>query len=675
MEFYGKIIAVTKYDLTRSDDGDPVMTVSTYDWNIRKKNFNVLRPGKGLGSYALIEFDTLPLRFKSKFIEKYGDPKEIMEQKQTYLPLDHNAQIFFHDYILPNGEHLPEDKQVEYTVNARVLNAMLDAYNTQRTMRRACNNNTPVIWSNIFAMCEELRDTEHHTLPKSEARLRDKLREYKAAGYECLVSKKFCNSNTLKITEAAGRQIIALRRCRVPVYTTKEILEEFNAIADKKGWKKLNSVAALTQYLERPEIKPQWYDAVYGELAAKQLFSRRNKTQMPSMRDSLWYGDGTKMNLFYRAFENGKTVVKSLYVYEVADAFSDTLLGCAIGTHETFDLQYNAFRMAIETSGHKPYEIVYDNQGGQNTKIAKAFFEKICRVSRPTAPYNGPSKTIENTFNRFQKYVMSHDWRFTGSNISSKSGWKINREFIEANKESLYTREEVIQAYHAYRAEWNSRPHHVTGIVRDQMYASSVNPETEAVSAIDMVDLFWIQTQAPSVFTADGITIQYRNQKYSYEVLTADGKPDYEWRRENTGREFYLKFDPNSMNEALLYEMTPMGLRYERTAYPYITVHRNIQEQREGEAAFLRMNDESIKTERVRRQIENSQLEMEHGVSPEQLGLRTPRLKGISEKEFERLADNIAVIIPEESEPIAIGEYTKATSNADYDPLSILNRL
>ena len=190
-----------------------------------------------------------------------------------------------------------------------------------------------------------------------------------------------------------------------------------------------------------------------------------------------------------------------------------------------------------------------------------------------------------------------------------------------------------------------------------------------------MVDLFWIQTQAPSVFTADGITIQYRNQKYSYEVLTADGKPDYEWRRENTGREFYLKFDPNSMNEALLYEMTPMGLRYERTAYPYITVHRNIQEQREGEAAFLRMNDESIKTERVRRQIENSQLEIEHGVAPEQLGLRSPRLKGISEKEFERLADNIAVIIPEESEPIAIGEYTKATSNADYDPLSILNRL
>ena len=78
------------------------------------------------------------------------------------------------------------------------------------------------------------------------------------------------------------------------------------------------------QYLERPEIKPLWYDAVYGELAAKQLYARRNKTEMPTMRDSLWYGDGTKLNLFCKAVENGKTVVRSASVYEVIDAYSET---------------------------------------------------------------------------------------------------------------------------------------------------------------------------------------------------------------------------------------------------------------------------------------------------------------------------------------------------------------
>ncbi len=65
-------------------------------------------------------------------------------------------------------------------------------------MRRACNNNTPVIWSNIFATAEELRQAYGHTLPKSEARLRDKLRQYTKEGYACLVSGKFCNANTLK---------------------------------------------------------------------------------------------------------------------------------------------------------------------------------------------------------------------------------------------------------------------------------------------------------------------------------------------------------------------------------------------------------------------------------------------------------------------------------------------
>ena len=675
MEYYGNIIAVSIEDLTRSDDGSPVMTRSTYDWNIRKKNFNVLRQGKGLGSYALIEYSSLPSRFRQRFEEKYGDPKTIMEKETVTLPLDQNAQLFFYEYVLPNGDHIPDIKQQEYTLNARVLNAVLEAYNTQCAMRRACNNNTPIIWSNIMSMIEELRVNYDHTLPKNEARLRDKIREYKKEGYVCLVSKKFGNSNTLKITEAAGRYIIALRRSRYPVYTTKEIFNEYNLAATKKGWKPLSSITSLTQYLERPEIKPQWYDAVYGELAAKQLFSRRNKTTMPSMRDSLWYGDGTKLNLFYKAFEKGKTVMKTLYVYEVADAFCDKLLGYSVGTTENFDLQYNAFRMAIETSGCRPYEIVFDNQGGQNSKISQNFFSKICRVARPTAPYNAQSKTIENIFGRFQQYVMSHDWRFTGANISSKKGWKINREFIEANKESLYTYDELLVAYKAARDEWNAMPHHATGIARNEMYAASVNPEAMPVSRIDMMDMFWIQTDSPNIFTADGISFQFRKQRYTFEVLTDDGKPDYQWRRENTGRQFYLRFDPNDMTQVLLYESTPAGYKFVRSAYPYLTVHRNIQEQTEGEAAFLRMNDVNVKRERVRRQIENSQLEMEHGVAPEQFGLNTPPLKGISVSEYESLADTITVVLPENPEPLPVGEYTKAISNQDYDPLNILNRL
>lgn len=664
------------HELTQSDDGEAVMSRSAYDHLVTRGRVNVLRPGKGLGSYALIEYHSLPERFRLRFEAKYGNPEKIMKQEDMPLAADSEAQKYYHEYLLPNGEHLPEDKQTEYTLNARVLNALREMRGTQKAMRRACNNNTPVIWSNIFATAEELRQAYGHTLPKSEARLRDKLRQYTKEGYACLVSGKFCNANTLKITKAAGRQIVALRRCRVPVYTTKQLFEEFNRIAERRGWKRLASQSSLVQYLERPEIKPLWYDAVYGELAAKQLYARRNKTEMPTMRDSLWYGDGTKLNLFYKAVENGKTVVRSASVYEVIDAYSETLLGYAVSDTENFDAQFRAFRMAIETAGHKPYEIVTDNQGGQRSKIAQKFFANICRINRPTAPYNAPSKSIESVFGRFQKQVLHEDWRFTGGNITSKEAWKINREFLEANKEKLFTYEEMLEAYSVARSKWNAMKHYQTGIAHEEMYRTSVNPATERVTELDMIDLFWLTTERPSIFTADGITIQYQNRKYTYEVLTSDGTPDYAWRSENTGREFFVRFDPKSMDRALLYEQTPMGLRYETVAYPYLTVRRNIQEQQEGDMELIRYNDEANKRERVRRQIEAHTLELEHGVAPEQHGLRTPAIKGISEKEYERLADTVVVVPSEQySEPVTVGEYTKAVSNLDCDPTAIFNRM
>ena len=54
----------------------------------------------------------------------------------------------------------------------------------------------------------------------------------------------------------------------------------------------------------------------------------------------------------------------------------------------------------------------------------------------------------------------------------------------------------------------------------------------------------------------------------------------------------------------------------------------------------------------------------------------TPAIKGISEKVYERLADTV-VVVPsgQYSEPVTVGEYTKAVSNLDCDPTAIFNRM
>lgn len=303
MEFLGKAIAVTVAELTRSDDGAAVMSYANYKWHAHQKSLVVLRPGKGLAHPALIDWNSLPMRFKEAWIEKYGDPNEARKAEQEELRMDTEAMAFFASYQLADGTYLKSAHQSEYALNATVLNRLVEMVGDQKDVRSRCNMSSRINWEGIYNECEALRLNYGHTLPKNVARLRDKIRQYKAEGYQCLVSGKLCNSSATKITPDAGRQIIALKRNRYPRRTNAQIFEEFNRIASEKGWKPLKSLTSLVQFLSRPEVEVRWKDVEIGEYALNMRTRRQNKTIMPQLRDSIWYGDGTKANLYYKAYD------------------------------------------------------------------------------------------------------------------------------------------------------------------------------------------------------------------------------------------------------------------------------------------------------------------------------------------------------------------------------------
>lgn len=667
MEYYKNKICVTVEDLTRDNDGEAVMTLPNYRYYSSSGYLRKLRQGGGLGCYALIEYDSLPPKYKLRFEEIYGKPEEILKEKPITedLIIDANARDFYREYILPDGSRIPVDKIDEYTTNASVLNELIKLINDRRSTRRAHGSNAANFWESILATSENFREDPGHTLPAGKSQLQAKINAYKKDGYSVLISGKLGNLNSVKITEEAGDQIVALKRSRVPVYNNAQIFAEFNRIAREKGWKTLRSEKSLVQFLHKPEIEPRWWDAVYGELSAKQRYSRKNKTKMPTMRDSLWYSDGTKINLFYKAYDGGKLVVRTTQVYEIMDAYSDVLLGYHISDSENFDSQYHAFRMAIETYRHRPYEIVNDNQGGHKKLTASGFLDRItCKISRRTAPYNPPSKTIESAFGRFQAQILHKDWRFTGQNITAKSDKsRANLEFAEANKEFLYTLPELKEAYARARQEWNMGLHHVTNRPRLQMYLSSQNAEAKEVNDLDLMELFWLQTAKPVLFTPNGITITVNKKKYTYEVFDAEGTPDLKFRRDHTYRKFVVMYDPLDLTHVRLFSSDQSGLRYVTDAYPYASIARNIQEQKAGDMAFLQTMDRLNKEERIRRQMEAAELETAHGVAPEQHGLNRPQIKGVSQKTVEKVMDALASIKKPKEEPVDIGVAHKIYSN------------
>lgn len=682
MELYKGHTCVTLDELTSKDISPAIMSMPNYKQLSKRNRIYIIRQGKGMGCYALIDFHSLPERFKVAFVAKYGNPDEVIkaQQKGSAVLEDTAARDYYYKYRLADGSSLDEDRIDYYTMTASILNEVIKRANETKASQKAQGGNGGITQKEvIISLVEDFRLYPGHNLPTSWARLSAKIRYYKARGYEALIEGYLGNQNTVKITEEMGKYIVALKRSKVPQYNNEQIFTEINRIALEKGWKPIKSQNTITAYLNRPDIKPLWYDAKVGTKAAKYKYGRKHKTILPITRDELWYGDGTKLNLYYKVWDEKAHKLKlcTTSVYEVIDAASEMMLGYCISDSENFDAQYLAYRNAIETAKCRPFEIVYDNQGGQKSKRAQEFFDKIARIDRATAPYNANSKSIESVFGRFQKQVLARDWRFTGMNITAKGEFsRVDDEFIETNKHELYTLEELKVAYAIAREQWNSKVHYNSESkqTRKEMYLSSINPETQPITQADIINIFWEQNEREVTFTTSGLTFSIDKKEYTYDVYGADGLPDLQFRDKHTYRKFTVKYDPMDMTKVRLYTTDSKGaLKFVAEAAPYREVHRALQSQVDGDMEFIRAMDEAQKQHMAERYVAIAQLEMEHGVAPEQHGLIRPRITGIPAKSLERFMDKVMVHGVEQ--PFGVGPINKALSNVTQDQVSRYDKL
>ncbi len=631
MEYYQGRLCISGFELIVSEQNpDGFIRLSDYqNWSKRKKIHIVRRSCRN--TPALIAFDSLPRTIQEEIKERIGLPEsDTVPQNalEECIVRDTKARDFYNEYRLPDGNELPIGVKEEYCNNAEVLNAMHVKIIQTKAYRRARGGNTRGVFESVASLLNGINRVKYpHSLPTNPKRLREKYSKYKREGYISLIHKGYGNKNTEKLTEDARRWILARWSNMVDRVTSPEhLLVLYNDMAGVKGWKKLQSVATIRNFLWDPDIKHTWYSMRYGDLKAKEKFELQNSTRMPSMRDSLWYSDGTKLNYYYLN-EEGK--METCQVYEVMDAYSEVLLGYHISKTEDYEAQYRAYKMAVQTSGRKPYQIGFDNQGGHKKLIAGNFLGKVARLAIKTKPYNGKSKTIESAFGRMQAQIMKKDWFFTGQNITTKTNEsRANLEFIMANKSNLPSLEEVKAVYAKRRKEWNESVHFATGKRRIDMYLESQNPLTPEVQMWDMVDVFWIMRPDPVMMTAYGISITEKKVKYDY-LIYRDGKPDVEFLRRNIDKKFQVKFDPDDMSMIYLYDTDSAGrLRFVVEATSKVTVSRGKQEQTSDDLAWLHMVDQANKAERIKARDYIDAILDEFAMTPEHYGLISPGKKG-----------------------------------------------
>lgn len=391
MEYYGKILCISYNDLIYDDrpvmvngkadysrsrtlkgvhpstlseeELAPILSVPNYKKLAAKKEINVVRPGKGLGSYALVEIATMPLRFQERIKLKYGDMKEdvIRNWLGSHYHIDAKAREFYTRFRFDNGDALPPEHIQEYTVNASVIEAVMRAMEDATFMRKAMKAG-PVNWGELAGAISYYQAEFGHTLPVSSNRFKKRVNDFKANGYESLISRKFMNQNRRKVTYDIERLLLSIdAQPEQPFNTT--VWEQYNMFVqgdlelydpetgevlnpadftDKDGNPLVLSPATVANYLNNPKNK-----ALRGKLHMSQWDF--NNAYRPYHLRSIGEYALSKVSLddrdLPRPMKDGNRV-KAYYAYDVV---SGAVVGYAYNRYKTTELFLDCMRNMFQT--------------------------------------------------------------------------------------------------------------------------------------------------------------------------------------------------------------------------------------------------------------------------------------------------------------------------------------
>lgn len=341
----------------------PIMSVPNYKKLAARKEINVVRQGKGLGSYALIEIATMPLRFQERIKLKYGEMKEDILRNWFigHYHIDAKAREFYTRFRFDNGDTLPPEHIQEYTVNASVIEAVLRAMDDATFMRKAMKAG-PVNWGELAGAISYYQAEFGHTLPVSSNRFKKRVNDFKANGYESLISRKFMNQNRRKVTYDIERLLLSIDgQPEQPFNTT--VWEQYNMFVqgdldlydpetgevlkpsdftDKDGNPVVLSPATVANILNNPKNK-----ALRAKLHMSQWDF--NNAYRPYHLRSIGEYALSKVSLddrdLPRPMKDGNRV-KAYYAYDVV---SGAVVGYAYNRYKTTELFLDCMRNMFQT--------------------------------------------------------------------------------------------------------------------------------------------------------------------------------------------------------------------------------------------------------------------------------------------------------------------------------------
>lgn len=520
-----------------------VMTESNYKKQCRVGKINRVRTARGLDNTALVDFESLPERFRVEVVKKIGYPqrKTVQNLILNHFKDDYEAVDFFANYKLDDFTFLKPEKQDEYVKNAQMLWALDSYLKDMKSFRKSRGGSITKVWQDAAQACKEVKDEVGHTLPTTDRRLRDKLSNFLEQGYISLISEKFGNQNTLKVKDNQQEAVLRELFRKWQGFDNVQIAEQYNPVASALGWPTLspNSVG---------NYRKKWFANVVSFSKGIKEFDNKIKMQIkrkaPEYPMAYWTLDGWKAELLYQKEANGKTTYHNrLTAVIVLDAATKYPIGYAIGEQENTSLIKSALRSAVnhteELFGfkHKAYQIQADNYG---TKIMAPIYRGVAKNYVPTKVGNAKAKIIEPWFNFFNKNYCQFQPNWSGHGVKSKQ--QPNADFLQKNRKNFPTEAQAYEQLEALieKARLDVKEKYLAA------YENAPDDLKTKLSTQDFLMHLGVKKPDTTKFRGEGIVFRVENIKYSYESFQLEF-------REHIHLDWTIFFDPQNMEKVLAY--------------------------------------------------------------------------------------------------------------------------
>lgn len=567
-----------------------VLKADNYHYHKKEGNITVHGYG-GNGRRILIEYETLPPKYKAKVREIYGDPYQYASRQpilKSILP-NTEARQYYDSYVLPNGDNLPnEDVDLKgnaqinyvkrYTRNAEWLDMLIRLTTDKRALKRELNVTLEDFWKSCSYL---IKEDKVASLASSRKRLNENIKKYKADGYEGLIdTSKFGNTRSKKVADTESEAFLESMLAHRNKHDNTIIAAAYNRWA--KETNRQNITPATVGYWRK-----KWANRLYfetnGIAKTASVVSKHIKRKRPTAPLLLINSDDNVLDVY---FKNGDSTHYRPSIYVVLDIYNDYILGYAWGDTITDELVKEAYRNAQrhimeltgDSYGIQQLQTDHWHISGKNTTDLEKFFNSVGKFV-PAALKNAQSKYIERFFGKPWHQVLKalFHTNYSGHNITAKT--QFNRDNLKAkNFPDISYAADMIDGFIQAMRQTKRKDSEMT---RQQEWLKAFNESEKSkkklLTTTERLQVFGKLHTHTNPIKADGLTPILLGKKREYEL-------SQQQIFQHIGKQVSIYYDEHDLGQVLVTDHK--GLRF--LANSYDRVPSAFADYEEGDAERIK---------------------------------------------------------------------------------------